>query len=157
MIVKALIINGPNLNMLSVREPGIYRSFTLEEIIEKIRSYPYDCPVEIDHFQSNHEGAIVEKIHDARLNYDFIVINAGALTHYSIAIRDALLSAGVPFAEAHLTNIFSREEFRHKSVTADLAFCFVAGAGAISYIAAVIAGIDMLAGADKNEAKIKSE
>ncbi len=145
MCIKVLIINGPNLNLLGSRETSLYQTLTLEDIISLARDYKYEKPVKIDHFQSNHEGGIIDRIHCARSNYDLMVLNAGAFTHYSIAIRDALLAAGIPFAEVHITNIFAREEFRHKSVIADLAFCVIAGAGALSYPLAITAGLDWLA------------
>ncbi len=149
MNIKILIINGPNLNLLGSRETSLYQTLTLEEVIGLARDYKYEKPVKIDHFQSNHEGDIIERIHSSRSNYDLLILNAGALTHYSIAIRDALLAVRIPFAEVHITNIFAREEFRHKSVTADLAFCVIAGAGALSYSLAIIAGLDLMAKKNK--------
>lgn len=133
--MKLLIINGPNLNMLGQRESAIYGSLTLEDInanlIEKA-----DGRAELEFFQSNHEGAIVDRIQQSS-GFDGIIINAGAYTHTSIAIRDALLSVKVPFVEVHLSNVYSREAFRHKSYLSDIASGVAAGFGFMSYVFAL--------------------
>ena len=145
MKTKILIINGPNLNMLATRETSIYPAVTLERMLEITREFNYCRPVEIDHFQSNHEGALIDRIQTAGSAYDFLVVNAGALTHYSIALRDALLAAGLPFAEVHISNIFAREPFRHKSVFSDIAVTVISGGGELAYALGITAGIDHLA------------
>ena len=131
--MKVLVINGPNLNLLGVREPDVYGSITLEEInqglFEKAKSYDID----IEAFQSNAEHEIVTKLQDSINQVDYIIINPGALTHTSIAIRDCLLGIGVPFYEVHISNIFAREEFRHKSFFSDIANGVICGLGTQGY------------------------
>lgn len=141
---KVLIVNGPNMNMLGRRETSIYGSLTLEEIIELTRNQPYGAAVEIDHFQSNFEGDLIDRIQDARERYDLLVVNAGGLTHTSVCLRDALILSEVPFVEVHISNIFSREDFREQSVTADRALCFIAGGGVHAYVLGVMAGVNHL-------------
>lgn len=143
-MVKILILNGPNLNLLGIREPEIYSNFTLDEIINITCSYNYNFPVQVDHFQSNYEGELITKIHNAYNVYDLIIINAGALTHYSIALKDALLSVKIPYVEVHISNIFARENFRHKSVLSDSAICVITGAGKLSYVLGIQAGLEYL-------------
>lgn len=128
------VVNGPNLNVLGVREPELYGSATLEEIEAAVRARARPLGVEIGWLQSNHEGALVEAIQALRGRADGALINAAAFTHTSIAIRDAVLVAGVPFVEVHLTNIWAREEERRKSLLADLAIGVVAGFGPASYL-----------------------
>lgn len=111
-----LVINGVNLNMLGVREPGIYGSETLEALTAQIEKKATELGCKVDFFQSNYEGAICEEIQQALGEYDGIIINPGAFTHYSYAIRDALGSVKLPAIEVHISNIHKREEFRHKSV-----------------------------------------
>jgi 3-dehydroquinate dehydratase-2 len=131
--MKLIVINGPNLNMLGRRESGHYGTATLEEINSMLVSKTAGR-TEIEFFQSNCEGAIVDKIQQAEA--DGIIINAGAYTHTSIAIRDALLSVKIPFVEVHLSNVYAREDFRHKSYLSDIARGVVAGFGAKSYMMA---------------------
>lgn len=158
MKAKVLILNGPNLNMLGTRETGIYPAVTLEKVMEATRGYNYCRPVVIDHFQSNHEGALIDRIHQAVGAYDFLVVNAGALTHYSIALRDALLAAGLPFAEVHISNVFAREPFRHASVLSDIAFTVISGGGELAYALGVTAGLEYLArGEAKKAQRIKKQ
>ncbi|AHF97441.1 MAG: type II 3-dehydroquinate dehydratase [Desulfurella sp.] len=135
--MKILILNGPNLNMLGKREPHIYGKLSLSDIEETIKNHAKSLGVEVEFFQSNYEGAIVEKIHQAFGNADGIIINPGAYTHTSIAIRDAFLSVNIPFVEVHLSNVFSRESFRHKSYLSDIAQGVVSGLGQYSYICAL--------------------
>lgn len=113
---KYLVINGVNLNMLGIREVGIYGDSTLKSLEERLKKKAVDINVEVDFFQSNFEGEIVEKIHEAMGIYNGIVINPGAFTHYSYAIRDALGSVKIDTIEVHISNIHKREEFRHTSV-----------------------------------------
>ncbi|MDA8195832.1 MAG: type II 3-dehydroquinate dehydratase [Actinomycetota bacterium] len=128
-----LVINGPNLNLLGTREPAIYGSKGLSDIEGELREWSSAKGVEVSFIQSNHEGVIVDEIQGARGRYDAIVINPGALTHYSIAMRDALIAVEVPFIEVHLSNVYAREEFRHKSVISDVAVGKIVGLGAIGY------------------------
>lgn len=112
-----LIINGANLNMLGVREPEIYGKSTLKDLENTILTKAEKLNTNVEFFQSNYEGAVIEKIHSAYKCFDGIIINPGAFTHYSYAIRDALASVGIPTIEVHISNIHKREEFRHHSVT----------------------------------------
>lgn len=135
--MKILIINGPNLDMLGIREPEKYGKETLESINSEIKQYCDFNKIEVEFFQSNHEGDIVEKLHSARGNFDGIVMNAGAFTHYSYAIRDAIPITEIPVVEVHLTNVHAREEFRHHSVIAPVCKGQICGFGSKSYLVAV--------------------
>ena len=129
-----LVLNGPNLNLLGTREPQIYGSMTLADIERRLSADAAGRQARVTFFQSNHEGALVDRIQSARNEtVDFIIINAGALTHTSVALRDALAAVAVPFVEVHLSNVYRREEFRHRSLLADLAVGVVAGLGAAGY------------------------
>ncbi len=134
---KILIINGPNLNMVGIREPGIYGTKTLADINADIKAYSEGMKIECDFFQSNCEGEIITKIHSVLDDYDGCIINAGALTHYSYAVRDAIASVNKPFVEVHMSNVHAREEFRHKSVISAVCVGSIIGFGANSYILAV--------------------
>jgi 3-dehydroquinate dehydratase-2 len=134
---KILVIHGPNLNMLGRREPAVYGSATLQEINAQIEETAARFGMEAETFQSNHEGAIVEKIQDAMEGYDALIINPAAYTHTSIAIRDALLLLDIPIVEVHLSNIYRRESFRHMSYVSDIATARVAGFGKKGYLMAV--------------------
>ncbi|NSW90964.1 MAG: type II 3-dehydroquinate dehydratase [Firmicutes bacterium] len=136
---KILFINGPNLNLLGAREKSIYGSMTLEEIAFLVYQEAEKLNVTVEFMQSNHEGEIIDKIHEARDKYNVIVINPGAYTHYSIAIRDAIKAVEVPAIEIHLSNIYGREEFRSKSVIAPVCVGQISGFGAESYIIALYA------------------
>ncbi len=128
-----LLINGPNLNLVGHREPSLYGSQTLSDIEKKLLETANELEVKLDFFQSNSEGELIDCIHNCINSIDGILINAGAYTHTSIALRDALLGVEIPYVELHLSNIYSREEFRHKSFLADRAVGVVCGFGSISY------------------------
>lgn len=131
--MKILVINGVNMNMLGVREPEKYGSMTLPELESELMGYANELGISLETYQSNIEGEIVEKIQQARGNVDGIVLNAAAYTHTSIAIRDAISASGVPVVEIHMTNIHSREDFRHKSLIAPAAIGQISGFGKDSY------------------------
>lgn len=131
--MKILIIHGPNLNMLGKREPEIYGAETLGEVNTRIGSLAKELGVEVEYFQSNSEGEIVSKIQDAMKEYEGIVMNPGAYTHTSVAIRDAILSSGLTVVEVHISNVHKREEFRHKSYVSGVALGVVSGFGIDSY------------------------
>lgn len=141
---KILILLGPNLNMVGVREKGVYGTETAEsiqaQIMEKGTALGFDCEV----FQSNWEGALVDKIHEARGVYAGVVLNAGALTHYSYALRDAISCVHIPFVEVHMSNIHAREEFRHHSVISAVCAGQIAGFGKTSYFLALQALKDLI-------------
>ncbi len=132
-MLRLLLLNGPNLNLLGLREPGLYGSQTLEGIEAELRQQAAALGASLDCFQSNHEGALLDRIHAARGLVDGILINAGAFTHTSIALRDALLAVAIPFVELHLSNIHAREAFRHRSFLADQALGVICGFGPTSY------------------------
>lgn len=132
-----MIINGPNINLLGVREPGIYGESTYADLESYIENYAEQKNVESVVLQSNGEGEIIDFIHHALGNYDALVINPGAYTHYSYAIYDALLSVGLPTIEVHISNIHKRDEFRHKSVTAPACIGQICGLGFRGYILAM--------------------
>jgi 3-dehydroquinate dehydratase-2 len=135
--LKILVINGPNLNNLGKREPGYYGVKTLTDIEDLIQKKAQDLDTLVEFFQSNHEGAIVDCIQTEAQDADGIVINAGALTHYGISLRDALADSRLPFIEVHLSNIHAREMFRHHSVFAELAVGQIAGLGYKGYLYAL--------------------
>lgn len=141
---KILVLLGPNLNMVGVREKGIYGSEDASSIEEQIKSYAQSNGFKADVFQSNHEGDLIDKIHSAKDNYNGAVINAGALTHYSYALRDAIACIKIPFVEVHMSNIHSREEFRHTSVIAPVCVGQIAGFGKNSYFLAINALKDLM-------------
>ena len=131
--MKVLVIHGPNLNLLGTREPEVYGSVTMEEIDQGLKTKASSSDIELETFQSNAEHEIVSKLQDSMNNVNYIIINPGALTHTSIAIRDALLGIGIPFYEVHISNIFAREEFRHKSYFSDIANGVICGFGTEGY------------------------
>ncbi|MCQ2229918.1 MAG: type II 3-dehydroquinate dehydratase [Bacteroidales bacterium] len=139
--MKILVINGPNLNLLGVREPGIYGSRGFEDYLTELKSkFPQ---VEIDYFQSNHEGSIIDKIHEVGFSIDGIVLNAGAYTHTSLAIADAISAVKTPVIEVHISNVHKREEFRHHSFLSPVCVGVICGFGLDSYRLGVEALIDM--------------
>ena len=134
---RILVIHGPNLNLLGTREPDVYGSTTLAEIDRGLESLGKEAGAELRFFQSNHEGVIVDYLQEASQDASGIVVNAGALTHYGISLRDAIADTGLPFVEVHLSNIHAREEFRHHSVIASLAKGQIAGLGWRGYLYAL--------------------
>ncbi|GBC76280.1 3-dehydroquinate dehydratase [bacterium HR07] len=142
---RILVIHGPNLNLLGEREPDIYGSLTLEEINQKLQEFAAEQQLDLKIFQSNHEGAIIDKLHQERRWADGIVINPGAYTHYSYAIRDAIAAVGKPTVEVHLSDIHRREPFRKISVIRDVCIAQICGLGWRSYIE----GLKALCAADR--------
>lgn len=143
---RILILNGPNLNLLGLREPEIYGSTTLADIEKQLQSLVNCSQFELDFIQSNYEGELVEKIHSSLLKnkYDFIIINPAAFTHTSVALRDAILAVKIPFIEVHISNVFSRESFRHHSYFSDIAIGVISGLGIYGYTAALNFAIEYL-------------
>ncbi len=140
-----LLINGPNLNLLGAREPGIYGSATLADIEKGLAEEAQQLGHRLSAFQSNQEGQIVERVHQARAEaVDFILINPAAFTHTSIAIRDALLGVAIPFIEVHLSNVHAREQFRHHSYFSDIAVGQIVGLGPLGYRLALQAAHERL-------------
>jgi 3-dehydroquinate dehydratase II len=130
---KVLVLHGPNLNQLGKREPNVYGRQTLAELNRRLVDLGRDWGLEVETFQSNHEGELIDRIHAAEGRFDHLIINPGALTHYSYALRDALASVEVPAIEVHLSNIHNREAFRAHSVTAPVAAGQIVGFGFLSY------------------------
>ena len=131
--MKILVINGVNMNMLGHREPEKYGEMTLEQLEYDLKNFASELGITLDTYQSNIEGEIVEKIHSSKENYDGIVLNAGAYTHTSVAIRDAICAVKAKVVEIHMTNIHAREEFRHTSLIAPVCIGQISGFGANSY------------------------
>ena len=142
-MAKILVIHGPNLDLLGRRQPEIYGSFTLDEINQKLKKTAQKENVEIEFFQSNHEGEIVDVIGKAKNNFNAILINPAAYTHTSVAIRDAIGAVELPCVEVHLSNIYAREEFRHTSLIAPVAAGQIAGFGIDSYLLGLQAAIKL--------------
>jgi 3-dehydroquinate dehydratase-2 len=141
--MNILFINGPNLNLLGKREPGIYGNLTLDEIEKMVREKATELKVQVEFKQSNSEGDIITWIQQAVGKYDSIVLNAGAYTHTSIAIRDAIAAVKIPTIEIHLSNIHAREEFRRHSMIAPVCVGQISGFGAYSYILGLIAAVNV--------------
>ena len=142
--MNILLINGPNLNLLGTREPEIYGNKNLKDIEKDLSKIAKEKKINLECFQSNHEGEIVDKVQYSAKNTQGIIINAGAFTHTSIAIRDALIGSKLPFVELHISNIFSREEFRKESFLTDKAIGIISGFGIIGYFLAFDGIIDYL-------------
>lgn len=136
-MTKILVLNGPNLNLLGTRQPDVYGSTTLEMVEEMCVSHGHSIGFEVSHIQSNHEGALIDDIHQARGVHAGLVLNAGAYTHTSIALMDAIASVELPVVEVHLSNIHARETFRHTSYIASVALGQICGFGAQSYVLAL--------------------
>jgi len=136
--MKILVLHGPNLNLLGSREPKIYGSETLNDIDRKIADLGAELGTEVEFFQSNHEGVLVDRIHQAAMQkVDGIIINPGGLTHTSVVLRDALAGVSIPVLEVHLSNVHAREDFRHRSLIAPVALGQVSGLGSSSYLLAL--------------------
>jgi 3-dehydroquinate dehydratase-2 len=131
--VKILVLNGPNLNLLGQREPEIYGRETLADVEAALGALADAHGVQLESFQSNHEGALIDRIQAARGRFDGLIINPGGLTHTSVSLRDALIASDLPVVEVHLTNIHAREEFRQRSLISDIAIGQVVGLGVIGY------------------------
>ena len=132
--MKTLVLNGPNLNLLGTREPEVYGTDSLEDIQNGLQSLALKNSMNIDFYQSNSENALIERLHKAKQDsVDYIIINPGAFTHTSIALRDAFLGVDIPFIEVHISNIYSREEFRKKSYLSDISKGLITGLGVAGY------------------------
>ncbi|KEY59993.1 type II 3-dehydroquinate dehydratase [Serratia sp. DD3] len=139
-----LLLNGPNLNLLGTREPEKYGSTTLTEIVNGLENQALALDITLGHLQSNAEFALIDRIHQAQGNTDFILINPAAFTHTSVALRDALLAVQIPFIEIHLSNVHAREPFRHHSYLSDIAVGVICGLGAEGYTFALQAAVNRL-------------
>ena len=144
MNMKVLVLNGPNLNLLGVREPGVYGNESLEIIENELKNEAAKLDITLDCFQSNHEGKLIDELHRAMSSADGVILNAGALTHYSYALRDAIAAIKIPVIEVHMSNIHAREEFRHTSVIAPVCAGSIAGFGKNSYMLALKAINDII-------------
>ena len=148
MPTTVLVVNGPNLNLLGEREPDVYGSETLTDLVADLDRYAADRGVVLRHVQSNIEGELVDTLHAARHEVDGIVLNAGAYSHYSIALRDAIAAIDVPVVETHLSNVLARDQFRHESVIGAECLGIIAGFGTDSYRLAIDALLHHLASRD---------
>lgn len=138
MAKNLLLLNGPNLNLLGMREPDVYGRNTLDDIVRTVKAQAEAAGARLESFQSNHEGALIDRIHAAKeQGVDMIVINPGGLTHTSVSLRDALTSTAIPFIEVHISNIHRRESFRHRSYLSDIAIGVICGLGIDGYTLAV--------------------
>ncbi|KAJ9649707.1 hypothetical protein H2201_001852 [Coniosporium apollinis] len=151
MAKSILLINGPNLNLLGTREPETYGSTTLAQVEEQAKKQAESLNATLEAFQSNTEGAIIDRIHEARGNVDIIVINPAAFTHTSVAIRDALLGVEIPFIEIHISNVHKREAFRHHSYLSDKAEAVLVGLGTFGYTCAIEHAVKNIKPAKKSQ------
>ncbi len=142
--LRILVLNGPNLNLLGLREPAHYGSQTLEQIVANLQEQAESAGIELDHLQSNREYELIEAIHQSYGKVDFIIINPAAVTHTSVALRDALLGVAIPFIEVHLSNVHAHEPFRHHSYLSDKAHGVICGLGAQGYEFALSAAVRAL-------------
>ncbi len=133
MVNSVLVLNGPNLNLLGEREPEVYGNETLQDIEAKLLAATAQSDIELSFFQSNAEHELINRLHDAKGSVDWVIINPGALTHTSIALRDAFAGVAIPFVEVHLSNVHSRESFRHHSYLSDIAEGVITGLGSAGY------------------------
>jgi 3-dehydroquinate dehydratase-2 len=140
-VAKFLVLHGPNLNLLGQREPEIYGRTTLADVDARLNALATELGVDVETFQSNHEGALIDRVQAARGKADAIIVNAGGFTHSSIALRDALAAAEMPIVEVHVTNIHRRESFRHRSLIAGIAVGQIAGFGVDSYLLGLRAAV----------------
>ncbi len=143
-MIRILVIHGPNLNMLGTREPGIYGTTTMQSINDELANKGLELGFQINFFQSNSEGAIIDRLHSAHSSYQGVILNAGAYTHYSYAIRDAISAISPPVIEVHISNVHAREDFRKTSVIAPVCRGTIAGFGTLSYTLALDALSKML-------------
>ena len=143
-MVMILVLHGPNLNLLGKREQGIYGALTLDEINDRLIAFGQDKNIEVRNFQSNTEGVLVEALHDSMNWADGVVINPGAYAHTSVALRDAVAAINIPVVEVHLSNIYAREKFRHKSWIAPVCVGKISGFGWRSYLYGIEAVVDIL-------------
>jgi 3-dehydroquinate dehydratase-2 len=150
MAMKILILNGPNLNLLGNREPSVYGAKSLTEVNRDIAAAAGRFGAEVEFLQSNHEGELIDAIQKAPLEFDGIVLNAGALSHYSYSLRDAIAAIDIPVAEVHISNIFAREEFRHCSVLSPVTAGQVCGFGTYGYVMAIYGLLNFAGGQNKN-------
>lgn len=148
-MARLLLLNGPNLNRLGKREPHIYGSDTLHDLEQQLIAFAAEHGATLTCFQSNHEGEIIDEIHAAEGTYDGIILNAGAFTHYSYAIRDAIASVDVPVVEVHISNIHAREPFRHVSVIAPVTIGQIVGLGFTGYRLAILALLERKGGEER--------
>jgi 3-dehydroquinate dehydratase-2 len=154
MTKSILLINGPNLNLLGTREPTIYGSTSLSDVVTSALDQCTARSTDFLHIQSNHEGVLVDRIHEARGTVDFIVINPGAFTHTSVALRDALAGVEIPFVEVHISNVHKREPFRHHSYLSDKAEAVICGLGVYGYEAAIEFAVKFLRDKEENRSKL---
>jgi 3-dehydroquinate dehydratase-2 len=139
-----LVLHGPNLNLLGTREPQIYGHTTLQDIDADLKAAGEELGVAVETFQSNHEGALIDRIHEARQKAQALIVNAGGYTHTSVALRDALAAVGLPVIEVHLSNLAAREEFRHRSLLAPICAGQITGLGAFGYRLALEAAVHLI-------------
>ncbi|MBW7649754.1 type II 3-dehydroquinate dehydratase [Anoxybacillus sp. ST4] len=149
-MIRFLLLNGPNLNRLGMREPHIYGHTTLAQLEKQLTEFAGEYGAELTCYQSNYEGALIDQIHRAESLYDGIIFNPGAFTHYSYALRDAIASVRTPVIEVHISNIHAREPFRHHSVIAPVTVGQIVGLGVSGYRLAILALLDMVEGKGKS-------